>query len=76
MADHQIITKFNSPPNYPAMQCNNNNFYACKLHAHVLYFIRVVFNCVKDGEFWYELDLFADNPKSTSISPISCELGK
>lgn len=40
------------------------------------YFIRVVFDSVKDGEFWYQLDLNADNPKSTSISPISCELGK
>lgn len=40
------------------------------------HFIRVVFNSVTSGEFWYQLDLFADNPKSTSISPISCELGK
>ena len=37
---------------------------------------RVVFDGSPDGEFWYQLQLLAEDPAPVTLPRVTCELGK
>lgn len=52
-------------------------FYMCNyVHTCMCYTHRVIFDGGPDGEFWYQLELVADDPTPVTLSDLNCDLGK